>query len=241
MNKKILLLGLTGALSISVVATVIFLSHKGESQTQMAKANDVIEISGSSVQEFGSGSFYVNTLNGNKIRFDYSGVTIDGDNKLSFEEGGFILNPRTSDLHNNAISGISSLKITHGGSANDLAVDYTWGDSLESQAPYYQRRNISFSSAITYSFLSESPNYLRIKANSATTIDLIELGFTCVRGAEKGDNLQIKTASDLERFKTIVNWGNSFAGQTVELANDIDLSIYANWNGWQTIYGNIRW
>lgn len=43
-----------------------------------------------------------------------------------------------------------------------------------------------------------------------------------------GANLEIKTASDLVAFSTYVNAGHNMDGQTVKLANDIDMSGIAN-------------
>ena len=185
---------------------------------------EAITISTDTVEDFQTDdSFYMTTPSGNKIKFECSGVTKNGD-KLSFAAGGYILNPFTNDLYNNAISGMYSLKITHNGNTGVLRVDYTWGGSLNDTSPYYQRRNYTFPATSSFGFLSEEPNYLKISANTAVEVDSIELSYSCQRGAEKGDNLQIGSAEMFERLKTVVNWGNTFEGQTVELSDDIDMS-----------------
>ena len=184
---------------------------------------EAITISTDTVEDFQTDdSFYMTTPSGNKIKFECSGVTKDGD-KLSFAAGGYILNPFTNDLYNNAISGMLSIKITHTGSIGNLRVAYTWGQSLQVSEPYYQRRNYTFPLDTTFGFLSENPNYLCISANAAVDVTSIVLNYSCERGIEKGDNLQIGSAEMFERLKTVVNWGNTFEGQTVELLNDIDM------------------
>ena len=209
----------------TLVVAGLILSSKAESFTSFRNASaDTFSISASAVNNFVSGdefdTFDVYTEFGNVIHFESKGVTVV-EGGLSFVAGGYIRNPYTSDEYHNKISGMSEIKIDHSGNQGDLLVDYTWGESLTTQAPYYQRRGFVFPTTTTYSFLSESPNYVCIRASSAVVVNGIMINYSCTEGSEKGDNLKIYDAAMLERFKTTVNWGTTYIGQTVELVSDI--------------------
>ena len=229
MNKKILfpLIGVS-ALSISLVAAVL----TSKSMSKMGKivfAEDptyTLTLNASTLSSAsGSGSVEVDTINGNKVQFDYTGLTI-ADGNLVFESGATLLNPRLVDGNNNYISGIKQIVATYQGEATGaFKVDYTWGDSLLDATPYYQRRGFVFSSTYTtYSFLGERPNFLKFTASAASTVESIQIKYSCNRSEEAGDNLVINTPTILKQFRTVVNMGNNFSGQTVELGTDLDLS-----------------
>lgn len=181
----------------------------------------------------GSGSAMLTSSNGGQVRFDYTGLTID-EGELVFAENATILNPYLNSGDNNYISGIKVLSSTYTGeNTGAFKVDYTWGESLQAASPYYQRRGYIFSSTVTsYGFMSERPNFLKLTATAESKVNSITISFSCNRVAEAGDNLVISTASRLEQFKVVVNRGNNFSGQTVELGADIDLSeLDKNLNG----------
>ncbi len=165
------------------------------------------------------------TPNGTNIYFDVSGFTPadDGANLGTFDAGGYIKNPYIGELmHNNYIGGIVKVTVNTAGS---FTADYTWGSSLTAASPYYQRRGYVIDNANPdFSFLDERPNFLMLTAKESSLVSSISIRYTCERGAERGDNLRLDSVSKFERFKTVVNRGNSFKGQTVELVTDIDMS-----------------
>ena len=231
-RKSVLYFGCSiAALALTVGACLTSNANYNSFAVIKAEADNITVSDGNEFLEgsIDDGSFYMRTANGNKIKFESEGVTIsDGD--LVFSAGGYILNPYfeadgTDGIYgDNAISGMTGILITHDGEQGDIAVDYTWGESLTGSAPYYQRRGYVFPKTQSYGFLSENPNYICIRAVKNVTVSKISLNYSCNRGEEKGENLKIDSASMLERFKTTVNWGNSYEGQTVELTADLDMT-----------------
>lgn len=223
MKKRIgILIASIGAIALTLAVAV----STTETRQNLVKTNatDTFTITTSSIEDFvKDDSFYLKTGGGYRVKFETKGVSFSAD-KLVFAAGGYILNPYLTEGYHNEISGLTGIQITHSGTQGDIAVDYTWGNSLKAQAPYYQRRGFVFPVDTKYSFLSEKPNYVCVRAVNAITVESISFEYECASGTEKGDNLQITSASLLERFKTTVNWGNTYEGQTVELANDIDAS-----------------
>ena len=220
MNKKVFIL--TNVALGTALGLTMFHLASSSSHPLKSFADDVytLTLDASNVSPDGEGNFSVTTTNGNTIHFASSGLTV-ADGKLNLAADGWVKNVRDASTNKNMLSGLSLIKAN--GKTGTLLVDYTWGESLDAVSPYYQRRNYVIPST-QYSFLDEHPNYLCVKASAASTMTSLELKYTCVPGAEGGDNLQISTPSMLERLKTVVNWGNSFAGQTVEIVADIDLS-----------------
>ena len=220
MNKKVFILT-NVALGTALGLTVFHLASTS-SHPLKSFADDVytLTLDASNVSPDGEGNFSVTTTNGNTIHFASSGLTVEGG-KLNFAADGWVKNARDSSTNKNMISGLSQVKAYD--KTGTLLADYTWGESLDAVSPYYQRRNYVIPTT-QYSFLDEHPNYLCVKASAASTMTSLELKYTCVPGAEGGDNLQISTPSMLERLKTVVNWGSTFEGQTVEIVADIDLS-----------------
>lgn len=169
-------------------------------------------------------SFVVTNERGNKFVFEGSGVSV-ADGKIIISAGGYIKNAYGSEIR-----GIATVNPVFTGT---VSFDYTWGNSLAVESPYYQRRDIHLikpeaeKESGMFSFLDEKPNYVKINNPSSSdsiTLDKITINYSCEKTPEQGDNLILSDATMFERFKTIVNWGSSFEGQTVELGDDIDMS-----------------
>lgn len=185
-----------------------------------------IELTPENVSLDGEGRFSYTTEDGNTIHFETSGLTI-ANGKFNLAQDGFIKNAYEANDDNNKISGIASIECDGLESAT-LRVDYTWQPSLENASPYYQRRNYVIPTAIPYSFLDERPSYVNVKAKEASEFTSLTLKYDCIKVDEGTDNLIINSASMFERFKTVVNYGNDFEGQVVELVNNIDMSEESN-------------
>ncbi len=172
----------------------------------------------------GDGSAMVTSNNGGQVRFDYTGLTIEGG-QLVFENGATIRNPYLDSGDNNYISGIKVIGTTYSGeNTGAFTVDYTWGDSLKAASPYYQRRGyVINTSNKSYGFLDERPNFLQVTATAASTVESMTISFSCNRVAEAGENLVINNGVYLERLATVVKRGNTLEGQVVELGADIDM------------------
>ena len=224
MNKKVFILT-NVALGTALGLTVFHLASTS-SRPLKSFADDVytLTLDASNVSPDGEGNFSVTTTNGNTIHFASSGLTV-ADGKLNLAEDGWIKNPYEVAGNHNKISGLQTIATSRVDEeiTVKVRVDYTWGDSLVVASPYYQRRNYVVPRETEYGFLSEKPNYVNIKAVASVSLNSITLKYDCAPGDEGGDNLQIATPSMLERFKTVVNWGNNFEGQTVELSADIDM------------------
>ena len=232
MKKKVLIVSLMSVVSFGATLATVFtnkdvlkkpLSSLGDtSYTLILDANSLAGANG-------SGSAVVQSLSGAQIQFDYTGLSI-ADGKLVFENGATLSNPRLETGNNNYISGVQLVDFAFDGEdTGSFTLDYTWGDSLLGDAPYYQRRGYVVSKSFnSYGFLDERPNFLKFSATAASTVESLTITYSCSRDAvEPGDNLVLSTASQFERFKTVVGRGNNFAGQTVELGADIDMSEQA--------------
>ncbi|MBR0295090.1 MAG: hypothetical protein IJQ67_04215 [Bacilli bacterium] len=227
--KKSVLFAYSAVAAISVSAVLFIAKYRDSSfGKELVRGTPpdpyTLTLDASNVSPDGDGKFSVTTADGNTINFESNGLTVSAG-VLNLTQDGWIKNPYEVAGDHNKISGLLSI-------ANDrtdeettvkVRVDYTWGDSLASDSPYYQRRDYVVPRATTYAFLDEKPNYVNIKAVADVSLNSITLRYDCSAGAEGGDNLQIGTAQMLERFKTVVNLGNSFEGQTVELSADIDM------------------
>ncbi len=229
MNKKVFFTSLVAA-SVAVSLCAVALSKNDGNlfglRADPAPTYTVVLDATSMAGADGSGSVNVRTSGGAEIQFDYSGVSIS-DGKLVLEDGATIANPYLVSGDHNKLSGIK--RIQRDVVSGKIAVDYTWGESLAADSPYYQRRNIHWPSGNPqFSFLDEDPNYVRVVADGAATLNSITLTFSCVAGSEKGDNLQLTNPDMLERFKTIVTSGTDFEGQTVELMVDVDNNDLTN-------------
>ena len=230
MKKKYVVLGLCAVASFGVLAGAaanmlsrhaLLGSAEEKTYTITLNAETLAGAAGA------AGTKVVHTSNGGSLTFNYTGLTIE-DGNLVFASGGSILNPRLSEGYRNRITGIK--QIVTDGSTYSFTVDYTWGESLDAGTPYYQRRGYVVSNTYkNYAFLGERPNYLKVVATADSTVSSIQIQFTCSGEDETGtDNLVINTATQLEQFKTAVNRGNNFSGQTVELGADIDCTESAN-------------
>ncbi len=223
MNKKYVVLGLSAVAAFGVLVGSVadLLSHRALFGSAEDKTYTITLNAETLAGADGDGAKVVHTSNGGSLTFDYTGLTIEDDN-LVFASGGSILNPRVSEGYHNRITGIK--QIITDGSAYSFTVDYTWGESLDAGTPYYQRRGYVVSNTDkSYSFLGERPNYLKVVATAKSTVSSIQILFACSGEDEAGtDNLVITNATQLEQFKTVVNRGNNFSGQTVELGDDID-------------------
>ena len=227
MKKKYLVLGLCAVAGFGVLAglTADLLNHHALLGSAEEKTYTITLDAETLAGVEGTGRKVVHTSNGGSLTFDYTGLTISGDN-LVFASGGSILNPRLSEGYRNRITGIKQI-VTEGADSYAFTVDYTWGESLDKPTPYYQRRGYVVSnteeSYKSYSFLGERPNYLKVVATTESTVSSIQIQFACSGEDEAGtDNLVIINATQLEQFKTVVNRGNNFSGQTVELGADIN-------------------
>ncbi len=229
MNKKVFFTSLAVA-SVAVSLSAVALSKNDGNlfglRADPAPTYTVVLDATSMAGADGSGSVNVRTSGGAEIQFDYSGVSVS-DGKLVLEDGATIANPYLVSGNHNKLSGIK--RIQRDVVSGKIAVDYTWGESLAADSPYYQRRNIHWPSGNPqFSFLDEDPNYVKVVADGAATLNSITLTFSCVAGSEKGDNLQLTNPDMLERFKTIVTSGTDFEGQTVELMVDVDNNDLTN-------------
>ena len=224
MNKKYVVLGLSAVASFGVLAGAAanMLSRHALLGTAEEKTYTITIDKNCAIAD---GRITYRTPNGTNIYFDVAGFTPadDGDNLGTFEADGYIKNPYIAELtHNNYIGGITKVTVNTTGS---FTADYTWGSSLTAATPYYQRRGYVINNAFPdFSFLDERPNFLMLTAKESSLVSSISIHYTCERGAERGDNLCIDSVSKFERFKTVVNRGNSFQGQTVELVTDLDMS-----------------
>lgn len=235
MKKTALLLLCATALTAGVVVAATISNTVFPSEVKQGFADEVtytIDLDGTSLAGAnGSGSVNVETSGGASIQFDYSDLTIVEGN-LSFAEGGYILNPRVSGGLKNRITKIKTVTSYAADKGSfEFAVDYTWGDSLDAETSYYQRRgyvlhNTGENEQATFGFLDERPNYLKLSASSAFVVERITIAYACSGDPndEGTENLVINSASMFERFKTCVNAGNDFEGQTVELGANIDMS-----------------
>lgn len=229
MNKKYVVLGLSAVAAFGVLVGSVadLLSHRALFGSAEDKTYTITLNAETLAGAAGDGAKVVHTSNGGSLTFNYTGLTIEGDN-LVFASGGSILNPRLSEGYHNRITGIK--QIITDGSTYSFTVDYTWGESLDEDTPYYQRRGYVVSNTYkSYAFLGEHPNYLKVVSTAESTVSSIQILFTCSGEDEAGtDNLVINTATQLEQFKTSVNRGNNFSGQTVELGADIDCTEAEN-------------
>ena len=236
MNKKTLVLSSLAIVSFGATLATVFASKSSVKRlTSSAATNYTLTLDATSLAgASGSGSAVVSSSNGGQVQFDYTGLTIDSG-KLVFENGATLLNPRLVSGDNNYISGVQLVALTFDeNDTGSFALDYTWGESLLAGTPYYQRRGYVVSSSFkSYGFLGERPNFLRFSATAASTIESLTITYSCSRDVEEpSDNLVLNTPTQFEQFKTVVNRGNSFSGQTVELGSDIDLSLLdKNLNG----------
>jgi len=225
MNKKYVVLGLSAVAAFGVLVGSVadLLSHRALFGSAEDKTYTITLNAETLAGAAGDGTKVVHTNNGGSLTFDYTGLTIS-DGNLVFANGGSILNPRVSEGYHNRITGIK--QIVTEGSTYSFTVDYTWGESLDETTPYYQRRGYVVNNTYkSYGFLGERPNYLKVVATAESTVSSIQILFTCSGEDETGtDNLVINTATQLEQFKTVVNRGNNFSGQTVELGADIDFT-----------------
>lgn len=230
MNKRILLMSvglvtaMTGAILIATAAT-----QKGDRQnkteatdpTYSFTLNDEIGVAA------GSGTFTKATSLQNDIEFTYSGASTSDGNLMELAVDGELFNTRKDTGYHNRISGIKNIEMTYNGK---LGIDYTWGESLDAETPYYQRRNYVLSSdgsaVKTFVFFDEQPNYFRLKAIEATTITSITVNYSCPASVDEvgTENLALKNGTDLQRFADLTNAGQDYEGQVVELANDINLT-----------------
>ncbi len=208
---------------LAIAAAILTRQERDVLPSSGADANYVITLDSSAI--VADGRIAYTTDGGATIYFDVSGFAPaeDGVHLGTFASNGWIKNPYLEDVeHNNYISGMSKIIVTTEGA---FAADYTWGESLKADIPYYQRRDYVINAANTeFSFLDERPNFIQLRATQKSLVTSISIEYSCNRGIERGDNLQINSASKFERFKTVVNRGNSFKGQTVELISDIDMS-----------------
>ena len=229
MNKKYVVLGLSAVAAFGVLVGSVadLLSHRALFGSAEDKTYTITLNAETLAGADKDGTKVVHTSNGGSLTFNYTGLTIEGDN-LVFASGGSIFNPRLSEGYRNRITGIK--QIVTDGSTYSFTVDYTWGESLDAGTPYYQRRGYVLSNSFkSYGFLGERPNYLKVVSTAESTVSSIQIQFTCSGEDETGtDNLVISTATQLEQFKTSVNRGNNFSGQTVELGADIDCTESAN-------------
>ena len=226
MNKKTIGLSLLATFSLVLTTITVLFSkkkviEKTEGATNYTLLLDASSLSGAN----GSGNKNVATNSGAIIQFDYTGLTIS-DGKLVFATSATLLNPRLNTANNNYISGIIEMKLIGSGDTASFTVDYTWGNSLVGSSPYYQRRGYVISKSFpSYSFLDERPNFFKLVATEESTVEAIQISYTCIRKTvEPSDNLEITSVSLMDRFRTVVNRGNSFVEQTVELKADIDLT-----------------
>lgn len=230
MNKRILLVSvglvtaMAGAILVATAAT-----QKGDRQykieatdpTYSFTLDDEIGVAA------GSGTFTKATSLQNDIEFTYSGASTSDGNLMELAVDGELFNTRKDTGYHNRISGIKNIEMTYNGK---LGIDYTWGESLDAETPYYQRRNYvlaSDGSAVkTFVFFDEQPNYFRLKAIEATTITSITVNYSCPASVDEvgTENLALKNGTDLQRFADLTNAGQDYEGQVVELANDINLT-----------------
>ena len=224
--KKRIVLASCVCLFASTCLTIAFLSHSNKEKMSKTSGIDTYDIVINPTTQVVDGRISYRTATGATIYFDVDGFTPSNDGLTfgTFAVGGYIKNPYMNISNNNYIGGITNISIDLDGA---FSIDYTWGESLAAATPYYQRRGYVINSSIdankTYSFLNETPNFICLRATESTLVTSITITYTCSRGKERGDNLKINSASLFERFKTVVNRGNSFEGQTVELTKDIDL------------------
>ncbi len=226
MRKKGIIITTAASIVTCLSLTLALANHfKGTFETQASDTYTILLNKDTTVSD---GRINYVTDGGANIYFDVTGFTPanDGTNFGTFAINGTLLNPYLPDLDDeNYISGMTKITLELTGA---FTVDYTWGESLKDPSPYYQRRGyvINSSSAAnkTYSFLDEKPNFFKLTATEETLVESILITYRCERSSEAGDNLIINSASKMERFKTVVNRGNTFAGQVVELTKDIDMS-----------------
>lgn len=232
MKKKTVFLTSVSMSALALSFFAVYSANQKNEKVKVSQANDEYQIvlnATTLAGANGSGSAEVQSITGGVIQFDYTGLTI-ADGKLVLASGATIANPRLSSENNNYISGIKRVAASVG--ADDAAaftLDYTWGESLTAATPYYQRRGYVLNKTNpSYGFLGETPNFLKFTATADSVMESITITYSCSRSAEAGDNLVLSTATQLEQFRTVVNRGNNFAGQTVELGDDIDLSTLDN-------------
>ena len=232
MRKKTVFLASVNVCALAMSFFAVYSASQNGKRTKLSHADDEYELvlnATTLAGANGSGSANVRSLNGGAVQFDYTGLSIEGG-KLVLASGATIANPRLSSGNNNYISGIKHVAASVGtDDAAAFTLDYTWGESLTAATPYYQRRGYVLSKAHpSYGFLGETPNFLKLNATADSVVESITITYSCSRSAEAGDNLVLSTATQLEQFRTVVNRGNNFAGQTVELGDDIDLSTLDN-------------
>lgn len=224
--KKRIVLASGVSLLTSVCLTFAVLIQNTETKISKTSGIDTYDIVINPTTQVVDGRISYRTATGATIYFDVDGFTPSNDGLTfgTFAVGGYIKNPYMNITNNNYIGGITNMSLDLEGG---FSVDYTWGESLTAGTPYYQRRGYVVNSTAdpnkVFSFLSETPNFICLTATESTLVTSITITYKCVRGEERGDNLKINSASLFERFKTVVNRGNSFEGQVVELTKDIDL------------------
>ena len=111
---------------------------------------------------------YVRTNKGSNIYIQDDGVSWNGSN-LTFENGGYIQNLTV-------IHGIQSVSVELVSGSLDLYHGYEEPTNLES--PMYGV-DYTFSSSSTYSFISDLPNRIRLRASEASVISSITILYDC--------------------------------------------------------------
>lgn len=144
-------------------------------------------------------------------------VTIKASNVIKYDDGwqtilpgGYFYNPIDNSVNHNKITGISSIKYTSEVSSS-LSLHY--GYSLDNSHVIYSH-GITLNSGSTYVFSEDKPNYIYLKNDSNSSVDIDDFIITY-------------TCSDTGYSKQTLNVlmiGNSFADDTIYYANRVAAS-----------------
>ncbi len=170
-----------------------------------------------------SGFVSVRTADGNYIDFSYSNASSSSGNFGKLRKSGYLLNAYDDGkTYKNALGTLKSITVTFDG---DLSLEYSWGREIYFDD--YLSEEVSLTSGVAFNFKNEEPNYFKIKANSETTITSVSLSYSCGTNNEYPESygiITVKNESELKALRDAVNGGDSYAGKTIYVVNDISLT-----------------
>lgn len=152
---------LAGVVTLTIGLTTV------PSKQNILTANDTYSISVNSLSET------VKTANGNDIYFEYDNTSLLDSSLAIIQEGGTISNTT-------AISGLKTINATFEGTLN---IKYKFDGKDEYASNYVQ-----LESGVPYNFRNDSPDYFCLFASEETTLNSLDLTYSCSRRILPGDN-----------------------------------------------------
>ena len=177
-NKKIfLVVALSSLVAVATLSTGIFKVFPSIFTIAQQDANSLVISANNPVHDG-----YVETVKGSPIYVKDDGVTW-GNNNLTFADGGYIQTLT-------CIHGIQSVNVEISSGSLDLYHGYLEPTNLET--PMYGV-DFNFSSTSTFTYTSDLPNYVRLRASSGAVVNKITINYDCVSVT---DDQYIETLDD---------------------------------------------